>query len=226
MRLWLAQAMPAKRTALEKARLKELKTDTVYSEALTAIEQDLRTLVTQWREASPTIVKFWHSVEKAAKRAISSPGAKVSLLQGKLGFEVRHDHLYIRLPSGRELCYPNAYIKTEAKEAKRGGSFVVENIMFYSYKGIYWSPEYTYGGKLVENIVQATARDALVYTMLKIRERGGDIVLHIHDEVVVESDDTGMQLDDLLDVMAEPIPWAEGLNLVGDGFVSDYFLSD
>ena len=126
--------------------------------------------------------------------------------------------MFINLPSGRKLCYLGAKLT----ENRFGG----ESVAFFGMndKNKFGEIE-TYGGKLTENIVQAIARDCLAVTMVKAETAGIPIVLHVHDEVIAETDDAGV-LDRLYKIMAEPIDWAPGLPLKGAGFIAGYYKKD
>ena len=183
-------------------------------------EEELLPLVDQWRSTNPAIVAFWRDLEDAVKECIRTRAKQE--IKG-LQIDYHHAMLFITLPSSRELAYPKATIRPHHKfpgaeeiaysELNRDGS---------------WKIVSTYGGKLTENVIQAIARDCLVEAMLRIDEAGHKIVMHIHDEVVVECDkDTaGETLEEMLELMRLPISWAEGLPLNADGFTCDYYQKD
>lgn len=179
---------------------------------------ELTGIVSAWRTASPHIVRLWKDVERAAKKALAG---KPQQLPHGLRFFTENDALLIRLPSGRCIAYyqprlsPNTY----------GGDAI-------SYMGVEqtarkWQRLTTYGGKLVENIVQATARDCLAVFLQRLDEDGYQTVFHVHDEAIVD----GIQkpeadLDRILERMSQPIPWAQGLPLRGEGFTTEYYKKD
>lgn len=157
-------------------------------------------VVNRWRQANPNIVGFWRSVEAAAVRAAYNPGKIVRL--GFLAFARAGSWLVIRLPSGRCLCYP----KIEVAEA--AGRYYIEYSQLNNYSKA-WSPVYTYGGKLVENIVQATARDVLAHAIVMLDRANIPVVLHVHDEVVCEIEP--LQVAEVESIMNTVPGWATGL---------------
>lgn len=181
-------------------------------------EPEMQEIVSHWRKANPAIVKLWADVENCAKGAITSD--KLTECHG-LRFYKSMGILMIRLPSGRSLCYP--------KPAIGSNRFGSESI---TYEGLnqttkQWGVQETYGGKLVENIVQAIARDCLAVTMMRIEDRKYPIVFHVHDEVIIEArTDDSQTLEEIEDVFRLPIPWAEDLPLKGAGYLTDYYLKD
>ncbi len=187
-------------------------------------EEDLVALVRDWRNASPGIVKFWQDCDKCAKAAIGNNGAPITLHHG-LEFSKetngKHSWLTIKLPSGRKLYYFKPHLTP--------GRFSGESVAYWSADNTKtYVPTSTFGGKICENIVQATARDCLAETMLEMDAEGFDIVLHVHDEVVAEVLDNSPRyaLDNMLAIMATPIPWAPGLPLSGAGYITPYYKKD
>lgn len=183
-------------------------------------EEELQGVVDQWRKANPKIVKLWYTAEEAAKRAISEHRT-VRLPRG-VAFSYTGGNLFVRLPSGRRLCYWQARLRSNAITGR-------EQIV---YKGVnqttkQWTDVETYGGKLVENIVQATARDCLAAAMTRVAALGYEIVMHVHDEMIVDVpiEDTDA-LARINACMAEPIDWAPGLPLKGDGYETPFYLKD
>ena len=177
-------------------------------------EQEMQDIVTQWRAASPTIPKLWRDVERAAKRALENPGRTYSV---PCGVKYRRDADALRclLPSGRILTYWGAYI-----QAGDGVTFWGQNQTTRK-----WERVSTWGGKLVENIVQAVARDCLAVAMVRLESAGYNIVFHVHDEVVIEAPD-GSRWQDAAAIMGEPIDWAPGLLLRGDGYETKFYMKD
>lgn len=177
-------------------------------------EEDMKNVVIKWRAANPHIRSFWYEVESAVKKAVQlHTQAKI-----RHGIIIRYDcdTLYIRLPSGRDLAY------VEPRFDHGGG---------FSYMGLntakQWGRIKSWGGKLVENIIQAIARDCLAEAMLRIH-KDYHIVMHIHDEVVVEVPEETAD-DDLKEIesrMGAPVKWAPGLYLTADGFISGYYRKD
>lgn len=181
-------------------------------------EEELQSVVDQWRTANPHIVKFWRTVELAAKTAIREH-RKVKIKNG-MTFSYDNQNLYIQLPSGRHICYWDARVKEDS-----GGK---EYIAFKSVNTAHqWAEEETYGGKITENITQAVARDCLAETIRNVSALGYQIVMHVHDEIIVDvrkNDTDAYQV--ILNAMKSPIPWAPGLPLNADGYVCDYYRKD
>ncbi|MEY8441628.1 DNA polymerase [Lactobacillaceae bacterium 24-114] len=178
-------------------------------------EDELPPLVRMWRNASPNIVQFWWDVDKAAKECI-----KTHLPQTTHGmrFVYRCDCLFLRLRSGRYLCYPKPKIGIN-----RFGS---ESITFMGINTVKkWGRIETYGAKLVENIVQATSRDLLAEAMRRLETAGNPVVMHIHDEAVIDAPKDS-SLNTMVNIMTEVPNWADGLILNAAGFVSDFYKKD
>ena len=185
-------------------------------------EYEEKETVRLWREANPHIVRFWAVVEKAAVTAIKT-GNTVTIHRGiTVGF--RWGMLLITLPSGRTICYPRARISMEYNDGWRGDHEIIE------YEGMNqttkkWEITRTYGGKLTENIVQATARDILRVVMLRARRDNLPIVFHVHDEIIVETP-IDRPLADVEALFSEPIDWCRDLPLKGAGYSTPYYLKD
>ena len=177
-------------------------------------EDEMQTIVTQWRAASPTIPKLWRDVENTAKRALTKPGWTFRCQQG-VAYLRDADGLRCRLPSGRVLTYWGAHLDTDGSICFMGQNQTTRK----------WEKTETWGGKLVENIVQAIARDCLAVAMVRLEAAGYPIVFHVHDEVVIEAPD-GTRWQDAAAIMGEPISWAPGLLLRGDGYSTPFYLKD
>ena len=175
-------------------------------------EEEMQQIVTQWRAASPTIPKFWRDTETAAKRAIMNPGKAFKLPCGA-AYRLDKDALRLKLPSGRILSYWNAHLED--------GSIV---FMAQNQTTKKWEKSETWGGKLVENIVQAYARDCLAVAMLRLDEAGFKICFSVHDELICEEPIGGRSWQDMADIMGQPIPWAPGLLLEADGYETDFYM--
>ena len=176
-------------------------------------EEELPPLVEAWRQSNPNIVKLWWDVDRAAMEAVKYHHA--SKTHGIL-FAYRSGMLFITLPSGRNL----AYVKPKVGTNKFGG----ECITFEGTGGTKkWERLDSYGPKLVENIVQATSRDILCYAMKTLR--CCSIVMHIHDELVIEADPR-ISLQAVCDQMGRTPPWAEGLQLRADGYETGFYKKD
>ena len=176
-------------------------------------EEELQPLVTAWRNSNPNIVKFWWAVDKAVMKAITE---RTTTETHGLTFTCRSGMLFITLPSGRKL----AYVKPRIGMNQFGGESV-------TYEGIgatkKWERIESYGPKFVENIVQAISRDILCYAMKTLRHCS--IVMHIHDELVIEANPR-MSLDTVCEQMGRTPPWAEGLILQAAGYTSHYYKKD
>ena len=176
-------------------------------------EEELQPLVNAWRQSNPNIVRFWWDVDSAVKKIVKE--RKPQIIGGVRMF-YQSGMLFITLPSGRNLVY----VKPRIGENRFGGESV-------TYEGIggtkKWERIESYGPKFVENIVQATARDILMYAMKTLR--CCEIVAHVHDEIIIEADPR-MSLDVLCEQMGRVPPWAEGLLLRADGYVCDFYKKD
>ncbi|MGC2873061.1 DNA polymerase [Ihubacter sp. mB4P-1] len=176
-------------------------------------EEELQPLVDAWRQSNPHIVSFWWDIDRAVKKAI-----KKRMPQSVKGIKIfcQSGMLFITLPSGRNL----AYVKPRIGENRFGGESV-------TYEGVggtkKWERLESYGPKFVENIVQATSRDILMYAIKTLR--CCSIVAHVHDEIIIEADPS-MSLDVLCEQMARIPLWADGLILRADGYVCDFYKKD
>ena len=177
-------------------------------------EQEMQDIVTQWRQASPTIPSFWRAAENTAKRALEQPGRTFSLPYCDVKYRKDADALRCRLPSGRVLSYWGARLEN--------GSIV---FMGQNQTTRKWEKTDTWGGKLVENIVQAVARDCLAVALLRLDQAGYKIVFHVHDEIIAEAPE-GSRWEDMADIMGLPIDWAPGLLLRGDGYETKFYMKD
>lgn len=175
-------------------------------------EEELKPMVDAWRAANPHIAQFWWEVDRAVKTCIVE---KTHTKTHGIWFQYQSGFLFITLPSGRRL----AYVKPRIGENRFGGESV-------TYEGVgstkKWDRIESYGPKFVENIVQATARDILAEAMLRLNAAGYQIVMHVHDEVVIEASGN-TSLEDICCIMGETPKWAKGLLLRADGFVCDYY---
>ena len=185
-------------------------------------EEELPDIVQRWRQANPRIVDLWRKVDMAAVTTVQT--AQPQAIQGLI-FSLEADILYgqtfltVRLPSGRKLYYPRPFLK----ENQFGKMAVHYYAVGQATKK--WGVESTYGGKMTENIVQAIARDCLAVTLDRIDALGLQVVFHVHDEVIIDAP-MNVTVDEICDLMAEPIPWAPGLILKGAGFESSYYMKD
>lgn len=180
-------------------------------------EDELKPIVDAWRAANPNIVWLWQEVEDSALTAITT---KQTVQLRNLTFSVKSGILFITLPSGRRL----AYVKPGLGQNRFGGT----SITYWGIStGRKWGRLETYGGKLVENIVQAIARDLLVNGMKNVAEAGHQIVMHVHDEIVIDEPlDSGFTVKDACQLMSKLPAWAGGLPLTADGYECDYYRKD
>ena len=176
-------------------------------------EEELPELVSAWRSSNPNIVRFWWDVDNAVKKAIKE---KTTTTTHGVHFSCRSGMLFITLPSGRVL----SYVKPRMGENKFGGESV-------TYEGVggtkKWERLESYGPKFVENIVQATSRDILMYAMKTLR--CCSIVAHVHDEIIIEADPR-MSLETVCEQMARVPEWANRLLLRADGYTCDFYKKD
>ena len=179
-------------------------------------EEELQGLVSKWRQANPNITKLWWDIDKAAIKVVKEKSFEVV---GKIKIFYEKGIMFITLPSGRNLSYIKPRLETN-KFGRKG----------ITYEGIgatkKWERIETYGPKLVENIVQATARDLLAEAMINVDKKGYEIVMHVHDEIIVEISKDKGSLKEVCDVMAIAPEWAKGLPLRADGFECEYYRKD
>lgn len=181
---------------------------------------ELVEIVTKWRRASPAIVRFWWAVDAAVRRAVWNPGEVVTIRQGHLRFHFRHGALFIELPSGRHLVYVHPHIG----QNRFGGEAILYAGMEQGTRT--WGELETYGGKLVENIVQACARDSLAAAMLRLKNAGYKILMHVHDEVIMEVPKDKGSMEEVTRIMSMNEPWEKGLVKNADGFEDIYYRKD
>ena len=185
-------------------------------------EEELPDIVQRWRQANPRIKGLWYAIENAALAVMET--AQPQGINGLI-FALEGDLIYgqsfltVRLPSGRKLFYPKPFLKENRFEKMAVHYYTVGQ------QTRKWEVTSTYGGKMVENIVQAIARDCLAVTLERIAARGLQVVFHVHDEVIIDAP-METTVEEICDLMAEPIPWAPGLVLKGAGFESQYYMKD
>ena len=205
-------------------------------------EAELQELVNAWRNASPMIPNLWRRVEDAAKRALENPGRRVTVLRkyrdpmramenealtGRTGYSPDFlaggevctywrdkDALRCKLPSGRVLTY------WQARVEDGGVVFMGQNQTTRK-----WEKTQTWGGRLVENIVQAYARDCLAVAMLRLEKSGYNVCFHVHDEIIVEAPETE-PWQKITTIMGKPIDWAPGLLLKAEGYETKFYMKD
>jgi DNA polymerase len=180
---------------------------------------ELPEIVQRWRSVNKRIVDLWYAVENAALTTMQTgrpSGARGILFAREGDYVTGQDFLTVTLPSGRKLYYVKPFLSPN-----QWGN---DSLHYYGMDQTTkkWTAVDTYGGKLVENIVQATARDCLAVAMQRLEARGLRIVMHVHDEVIVDAPQD-ISLEETCAVMGEPIPWAPGLLLKADGFTSSFY---
>lgn len=177
-------------------------------------ESELKPLVDAWRAANPMIVQLWWDLEEAVINTITT---RDETTLGPLTITLENGILFIQLPSGRRLSYIKPRLTTN-----RFGSTSVE------YDGVLptkkWGAIESYGGKFTENVVQAIARDLLTHALHTVAAAGYQIVMHVHDEIVVET--AAATVEEICALMATPPGWAAGLPLDADGYACDFYMKD
>lgn len=178
-------------------------------------EKEMKHIVDAWRQANPNITQYWWDIDQAAKDAITTgepQQVRTITLHTERGM------LFITLPSGRKLAY--------AKPAIGANRFGGDSITCYGVgTNRKFEKQETYGGKLVENITQAVARDLLSHSITLLENTGNDIVMHIHDEVVIEAPPE-TTIDEVCDLMSQAPQWADGIPLAADGYECTYYMKD
>jgi DNA polymerase len=189
-------------------------------------ESELEEIKTNWRDANSEIVNLWYAAERAFAYATNRKdkeylkvGDKTAKKRLKIEFSYEDDFLFITLPSQRRLAYRNPSAEVDPKTSQIGKK---------TYHGVNqktrsWEVLDTYGGKLVENIVQAIARDCLAEAMLALDEASYRLLITVHDEIVIEAPEKFGSLEEVLEIMSRPISWAPGLVLKADGFETPYY---
>lgn len=186
-------------------------------------ENDLPDIVSRWRESNKCIVDLWYSLESAAVSVIESgspAGVRNLILMREMDPANGLDYLTITLPSKRKLYYAHPSLTTN--------EWNKPSILYYGTNQTtkQWTQLETYGGKLVENVVQAIARDCLALAIENLEAAGFPVVFHVHDEVVIDIPQDKADLDEVVRLMTLPIPWAPDLPLNADGWVGDFFKKD
>ena len=177
------------------------------------VEDELKPLVNSWRAANPAITKFWWDTDAAARRTIQTKAP--TTLPFDMGFFKKGPLLKLRLPNGRELSY--------VKPAIVDDSITYEGNIQSSGA---WGRIESYGPKLVENIVQAVARDCLAEAICRLENNGFPVVFHVHDEVICEVPEGVSSAKEFSAIMSEPIAWADGLPLRADAYECEYYRKD
>ena len=182
-------------------------------------DDELKQIVDDWRRASPNIVRLWYRLEQAAMTALKT-GLPISTHRLIFRYESTGElrFLTIQLPSGRKLLYFKPFIGLNR--------FGRESLHYYGAKTGKWAELETYGGKLTENVVQAIARDCLAAALESLEAAGYKTVMHIHDEVILDTPSERADLERVCGLMCKMPQWADGLLLRADGFVGDYYKKD
>ena len=186
-------------------------------------DDQLLEIIQRWRSANKRIVDLWYSLENAAldvMRTGQPVGIRGLLLARESPHATGQDFLTITLPSSRKLFYPRPFLQTNDRNREA-----------LHYHGVNqqtrkWEVVPTYGGKLVENVTQAFARDCLAVSLVRLDALGWGTVFHVHDEAVVEIPTETADLESVIATMSSPIPWAPGLALRADGFVTSFYRKD
>lgn len=188
-------------------------------------EDELPDIVSKWRNSNNQIKNYWYRVENAAidamEKATPQDIGHGMYFSREANLQYGYDYLTVKLPSGRKLYYPQPMTGPN----RFGG----EEIRYKTWVGTRWIYNGTYSGKLVENITQAVARDCLATAIRRLVQQGYQPLMHIHDEVVLEVPEADLhddELDRVVGIMCAPIPWAPGLLLSADGFISPYYKKD
>ena len=186
-------------------------------------EEDLPDIVTRWRDANRRIRDLWYKMDAAAVQIITQGGAvgvNNVVIAREFNYEQGTDCMTITLPSGRKLYY----IEPQIGQNQWGNPSISYMGMDQTTKK--WKRIETYGGKLVENCVQAIARDCLAQAIEHLEAAGLPVIFHIHDEVVIDCNPDAATLEDVVKIIAKPIPWAPDLPLGADGWVGQFFKKD
>jgi len=178
-------------------------------------EEELKPLVDAWRLANPNIVRLWWDVDRAASTCVRE---KTTTECRGIKFIYQSGMMFVVLPSGRRLVY----VKPRMGINRYGNESVTFEGVGEQKK---WLRLESYGPKFVENIIQATARDILAEAMLRLDAHGYKIVMHVHDEAVIEAP-ADTSLEDICEVMGQTPTWAKGLLLRADGYICDFYKKD
>lgn len=187
-------------------------------------EDELPDIVERWRKANPRIKDLWYTFESAALDVMRT-GASVGVNRGIIfsrEYDITSglDFFTAALPSGRKLYYPHPFLAEN--------DFGKEALHYYGVgqQNKKWSQQSTYGGKLTENIVQAIARDCLAVTLKRLDDAELKVVMHVHDEAIIDCPKDAITADAACELMGRPIEWAPGLPLKAAGFESNYYMKD
>lgn len=185
-------------------------------------DEEMQETVDLWRESSPKIVELWRALEKAAIRCVARRSPSMTSSPNHVRFDFESGILWMTLPSGRRLAYYGAkYEETKFHPDRKSLTYMGVNQMTKR-----WERVETWGGKITENLVQATARDVLREAMFSLTEKGWDIRAHVHDECICTEPIGGKTVEQMCKAMCPDIPWAEGLPLNADGYDGPYYFKD
>ena len=190
-------------------------------------DEEVKDIVSRWRETNKRIRDLWYKMDNAAVQVITqggSVGVNNILVSREYDYTYNKDYMTIALPSGRKLYYNSPQIG-ENQWGNPSISYMGVN-QASKKGGKKWTRIETYGGKLVENVVQAIARDCLSQAITHLEQAGIPVIFHIHDEVVIECNTDTASLDDVVKIISQPIPWAPDLPLGADGWVGQFFKKD
>lgn len=188
-------------------------------------EEELPEIVDRWRKANPHIAQLWNLVEAAAREAVET-GRRITLREGSIVIAREYDPMHglnfltITLPNGRKLFYAKPHIGVNR--------FGRPSLCYYGMdqSSKKWKVLETYGGKLVENITQAVARDCLAEAIERLEQAGFPVVFHIHDEIIVDAPSDKQNLSEMERLMGQTPVWAQGLPLSSDGWANEFFKKD
>ncbi|MBQ8637119.1 MAG: DNA polymerase [Clostridia bacterium] len=191
-------------------------------------DDEVKDIVTRWRGTNKRIRDLWYKVDNAAVQVVKdggSVGVEGLVIAREYDYAQNRDYMTILLPSGRKLYYISpqigvnkwdnpsiSYMGVQQSNKQKGGGK--------------WQRIETYGGKLVENIVQAIARDCLALSIERLKDAGYEVIFHIHDEVVIECNADSASLEDVTRIMSQPVPWAADLPLNAEGWIGNFFKKD
>lgn len=186
-------------------------------------EGELPEIVKRWRSSNKRIVDLWYSIENACLAVVKTgypAGVKGLIIAREIDYNNGQDFLTITLPSGRKLFYTKPFLSQN--------DFGKEALYYHGINQTTkkWEKVPTYGGKLVENVVQAIARDCLAESIKRLEAVGYHVVFHVHDEVVLDVPEAEADLNSVCEIMGRPISWAPGLPLKADGFKAMFYKKD
>lgn len=183
-------------------------------------EKEMQDTIARWRKTSPHVCQLWREIEDCAKHAIIFH-TRAERKGGPVPFACIYEKgvLFLELPSGRRIAYIRPRVEREDE-------FGRESITYEGTSLGGWNRVYTWGGKLTENLIQATARDCLAGAMMRLDKAGYKIVMHVHDEVILEMSCGEGSLDDAVALMCQPMPWTKGLILNADGYETEFYRKD